>query len=371
MKKLDRYILGEFLAPLALVVFGLASLVLMVQMVDQLPRLREWHPSGSQLLLYYLFQFPFLVTQVVPVAVMLATLIALGGLARGSELTAMGAGGVSRMRIAMPILAAALAISVGLLIVSETVVPFATARSRYIQKAEIEKRDIDWDQPWRDHMPKNLPGGRQLYTSFFDAQAGTLKSLIVMGYDGQGRQLSRLDAQGALWQRDDLWLLSKGVERVFDAQGRETSIHFFATKTEDLGANPRDFMVDLDRRVEDLMQLSIAELKSIADRLLATGADDRQERVCMQVRVSYPFSCLILALLGVGLPYLFPSGKRALTGAAIGLVVSLACGMLYLVFIQVGVSLGTSSTLPITVSAWLGDIVFAVVGVCVLWKVNR
>ena len=36
MKKLDRYILGEFLAPLALVVLGLASLMLLVQVVEKL-----------------------------------------------------------------------------------------------------------------------------------------------------------------------------------------------------------------------------------------------------------------------------------------------------------------------------------------------
>lgn len=371
MKKLDRYILGEFFGPLALVVLGLASLVLLVQMVDQLPRLREWHPTAPQIILFYAFQFPYLVTQVVPVAVMLATLIALGGLSRGSELTAMGAGGVSRLRIAMPILAASLAISLGLLLVSETVVPGASARSRYIQKVQIEKRNIDWDQPWRDHMAKNLPGGRQLYTVNFDAQGGTLQTVILMGYDGKGLLTRRVDADGALWQSDDRWLLSKGVDRSFDAKGRESSIHFFESQVADLGANPHDFMVDLDRRVEDLMQLSIMELKAIGDRLRATGADDRQERVCMQVRVSYPFSCLILALLGVGLPYLFPSGKRALTGAAVGLVVALGCGMMYLVFIQVGVSLGTSSVLPVALSAWLGNLVFAAVGAGVLWKVNR
>lgn len=352
-------------------VFGLASLVLLVQMVDQLPRLREWHPTLSEVLLYYLFQFPYLVTQVVPVAVMLATLIALGGLARGSELTAMGAGGVSRMRIALPILIAALAISLGLLAASETIVPGSSARSRFIQKVQIEKRNVDWDQPWRTNMAKNLPGGQQMFTTTFDAQNGTMRPLIVMGYDAAGFQRHRVDAEKARWQGGGRWLLTKGVERFFDDKGRESSIHFFGNRIEDLGAGPVDFTVDVDRRVEDLMQLSIAELENISSRLLATGGDDRQERVCVQVRISYPFSCLILALLGAGLPYLFPSGKRALTGAAVGLVAALGCGMLYLVFIQVGISLGTSSTLPVALSAWLGNLVFGAAGAWVLWKVNR
>jgi len=371
MKKLDRYILGEFLSPLALISFGLASLMLLIQMVDHLPRLREWHATTGQVLSFYLFQFPYLVTQVLPVAVMLATLIALGSLARTSELAAMGAGGVSRARIALPILLAALGISLALLFVSETVVPAASARSRYIQKVQIEKRDVDWDQYWRDHMAKNLPGNRQMYTTNFDANQGAMQALVVLSFDGAGNVVRRLDAAGARWAQGNTWTLAKGVERLFNAQGRETSIRFFDAWPEDLGANPRDFMVDSDKRPEDLLQLSIAELQAIIVRLRATGADDRRERVCLNLRVSYPFSCLILALLGVGLPYLFPTGKRALTGAAVGLVVSLGFGLLYIVFIQVGISLGTSSSLPAALSAWMGNLAFGALGAGVLWRVNR
>jgi lipopolysaccharide export system permease protein len=370
VKKVDRYVLSEFLQPLALVVLGLAVLILLVQMVDQLPHLRSYKPSLSQELSFYLFQFPYFVTQVLPVGVMLATLIGLGGLARNSELTALSAGGVSRARVALPVLLAALAISGALLLVSETLVPGASARARYIQKVQIEKRDVDYDQFWRDHMAKNLPGRRQLYTVNFDAKNGTMQALVVMAYDANGALQRRLDAAGAHWAQDTRWVLSKGVERVFDAAGRETSTRYFESWPEDLGASPSDFMVDSDKREEDLMQLNIAQLDAIIARLRTTGGDARREQVCRALRISYPFSCFILALLGVGLPYLFPTGKRALTGAAMGLVASLVCGMLYLVFIQVGFSLGTSSHLPVTLSAWLGNLVFGALGLGVLWRVN-
>lgn len=370
MKKLDRYILGEFLAPLALVVLGLASLVLLVNLVDTLPRLREWHASGAQILLFHLFQFPFLVTQVLPVGVMLATLVALGTLARSSELAAMGAGGVSRARIALPLLLASLALSLALFGVSETLVPAASARSRYIQKVQIEKRDVDFDQHWRDHMAKTLSGERQLYTRLFDATAGTMLGVAVLRFEG-GVLRQRIDAPSAHWVADGRWEFSGGCERLFNAAGRETSARFFDRWPVDLDSKPRDFMVDSDKREQDLLQLSLLELSRIIERLDATGADDRKERVCLQLRISYPFSCFILALLGVALPYLFPTGKRAMAGAALGLLVSLGCGMLYIVFIQVGISLGKSGTLPILLSAWLGNLVFGAIGTFTLWKVSR
>lgn len=370
MKKLDRYILGEFVAPLALVVLGLASLVLMVQVVDTLPRLREWHATPAQIVFFHLCQFPYMATQVLPVGVMLATLVALGTLARGSELAAMGAGGVSRVRIAAPLLVASLLISLGLFAVSETVVPRASAQARWIQKVQIEKRDVDFDLNFREHMAKNLPGDRQFYADYFDAVAGTLRSPAILRFD-HGVLRQRIDAAAGRWQSENLWLLNDGVERLFDNDGKELSLRHFTQWPVDLAVTPRDLMVDSDKREQDLLQLSIADLRAIIERLRATGADDRKEQVCLQLRISYPFSCLILALLGVGLPYLFPTGRRAMTGAALGLLVSLGCGMVYLVFIQVGISLGKNGQLPILLSAWLGNIVFAGLGAYTLWKVNR
>lgn len=370
MKKVDQYILGEFLAPLALVVLGLASLVLMVQVVDTLPRLREWHATAGQIIAYHLFQFPYLATQVLPVGVMLATLAALGNLARTSELAALGAGGVSRLRIAMPLLAAALAISVGLLVVSETLVPLTSERARYIQKVQIEKRDVDYDVAYRDHMAKTLPGDRQIYCRNFDANLGRMLGVTLLRFD-QGQLRQRVDAAQALWTDGGRWQLTGGVERLFDAKGMEHSLRQFASWPMDLAVKPRDLMVDSDKREQDLLQLSMAQLQAIIERQQATGADDRKERVCLQLRLSYPFSCLILALLGVSLPYLFPTGRRAMTGAALGLLVSLGCGMIYLVFIQVGISLGKNGQLPILLSAWLGNLVFAAIGGYTLWRVNR
>jgi lipopolysaccharide export system permease protein len=370
LKHLDRYVLGEFMAPLALVVVGLASLVLLVQFVDTLPRLREWNAKGQEILLIFIFQFPYLATQVLPVGVMLATLTALGSLARTSELAAMGAGGVSRVRIARPLLIAAFGISLALFAVSETIVPAASARSRYIQKVQVEKRDVDYDTPWRNNMAKNLSQGRQLYARDFDARLQTMQDLVVTSFDKQNLR-RRLDARAAKWQEGKLWLLYDGVERTFDENGLEKSVRRFKQWPEDLGANPRDFMVDSDKREQDLLQMSIAQLYSIITRLKATGADYQKELVCLHVRISYPFSCLILALLGVSLPYLFPTGRRAITGAALGLLVSLGCGMLYLVSIQIGISLGKSGALPVILAAWLGNIVFAAAGLLVLWKVNR
>lgn len=348
----------------------MALLVALVQVVDTLPRLREFGGSGGQIVLYHLLLFPYIVTQAVPVGVMLATLVALGNLARGSELAAMGAGGVSRARIALPILGAALGVSLVLWAVSELVVPKATATARYVLKAKIEKRDLVYDTPWRTDMAKRLSDDRMLYSRGFHAQLQRFNDLTLVRLSN-GRIVQRLDATQVAFLSGTRWKAENGIERVFDNNGHLQTARSFREWPIDLGVGPQDLMVDSDKRDEDLLQMSMRELSSLVTLLRATGSEFRRELICLHVRISYPFSCLVLALLGVSLPYLFPSGRRAATGAALGVLVSLGFGILFLVFIKIGISLGTSGRLPILLSAWIGNILFAIAGGWTLWKVNR
>jgi lipopolysaccharide export system permease protein len=301
---------------------------------------------------------------------MLATLISLGGLARNSELAAARAGGISGFRIALPILLASLGISLALLALSETLVPRATHYSRYIKKVLIEKRNMDFDVQWRNNMAKSIFGMRQLYAKEYDGASGVMRDLILI-QRRDGKIAERLDAKIMSYSPSDGWKLFDGVERTFDPEGEELTLRPFTQWRVPMVEKPVDFMVDSDKREQDLLQMSVAELSRLVAVLKQTGGDFRKELVCLHVRISYPFSCFILALLGVSLPFLFPSGRRAMAGAALGVLASLGTGMLYLVFIQIGLSLGKSGSLPVLTAAWLGNIIFLILGSVTLWKVNR
>jgi lipopolysaccharide export system permease protein len=369
VKHLDRYLLGEFLAPLALIVFGFAGLVLMVQVVDSLPSFRDWKAPLHLILAYHLFKFPLLVVQVVPVAVMLAVLVSLGGLARNGEIAAMHSGGVSVGRLSLPFLAAAAAIWMLEFAAAELLVPYATDQSRYVQKVLVEHRPGPWGISSREKLAMNLSADRQIYVNRFDAEKGEMEGVLLLERDGSAVQ-ARVDAAMGRWEKGR-WVFYQGVRRSFDQRGLETSVSPFQRLEVAIGQGPADFMVESGQREEDLLQLSMAQLSSIIRILRQTGGDTRRELVCLHTRVSYPFSCVVLALLGVSLPFLFPYGRRAVVGAAIGLLVSLTSGMVYLVFIRVGLSLGTSGLLPPVVAAWLGNTVFLGIGLLALRKAAR
>src|SRR3954470_9234178 len=121
---------------------------------------------------------------------------------------------------------------------------------------------------------------------------------------------SRVDAAMARYE-NGRWFFYRGVERHFDAQGVETTVRSFDRWPWDIEEKPNDFMIESNQREEDLLQLSISQLNRIIRILKITGADYHKQLVCLHVRISYPFSCVVLALLGVSLPFLFPYGQRA------------------------------------------------------------
>ena len=370
MKTLDRYILRQFFSPLALIVLGIAGLVLLVQVVDTLPGFRDWKAPLSYIALFHALQFPYLVLQVLPMGIMLATLISLGGLARTSELAAMRAGGISPARISQPILMAALCLALLDGAMAEWVVPASTDRAHYVQKVLIEKRNTDYDSPWRERMVKGATGGRQIYLDHYDASRGNMGGVVVLE-EKDGRLLSRIDASGGRYEPEG-WVLYGGVERSFNAAGFEAKVRRFKRlPLPALKEKPSDFVVESNQREEDLLLLSSAKLMRIIQVLRTTGADSRREESCLHVRLAYPLACFVLALLGCSIPFLFPSGRRAVAGAAIGLLATLAAGMLYLVCIQVGVSLGTDGVLPPMAGAWIGNLAFGGLGAVALWRANH
>ena len=82
MRLLDRYIARECLKVLLLCVTVFVGIYLVVDLFEKFSRFLEAHVAPGLILRYYLFSLPAIVTQVLPVAVLLATLIGLGTLAR-------------------------------------------------------------------------------------------------------------------------------------------------------------------------------------------------------------------------------------------------------------------------------------------------
>jgi LPS export ABC transporter permease LptF len=126
---LDRYVGRKFLAILALVLSALIAATLLATFFERLSdTLRHGKPVGL-LVRYVWFKLPEFLAYLLPVAVLAATLLTLGLLAKFNEATAMKACGISAYRTILPVLALSAAVSGLAFLVQERVVPAAHARA--------------------------------------------------------------------------------------------------------------------------------------------------------------------------------------------------------------------------------------------------
>ncbi|TDJ20161.1 MAG: LptF/LptG family permease [Deltaproteobacteria bacterium] len=145
----------------------------------------------------------------IPLASFAAAFLCLGGAARANEITAAKAGGIPPLRLALPLILAATALSAGALFINETWLLGATRefdRIHYRGNEVSYRRGSFW-----------YHRGRTFYNvTDANKRAGTLRGVSVYELDARGRLLVSLRAERVRVQEDDSWLMTDAVRHRFD-----------------------------------------------------------------------------------------------------------------------------------------------------------
>lgn len=350
MSVISRYVLGEFLRLLTMCMFGFLLIYVLVDLFDRLDGFLKYQASAGAVVRYLLFKIPLIVTQMVPVATLAAVLLTLGTMARHNELTALRASGTSMLQLATPLFVATLVLSLGTFAWNESVVPYATERSRHVEIVEIRNKPLKAllsDEGIWFH------GRSGIYNiGHFDARTGTLVGLTVYEFS-PGFDLQRLiEVPTAVW-RDDRWAIDVAVERTFDEQGAVATRRLAAGEFA-LPERPQDFQII----EKDPEELNFRRLRHHIRELSRKGIDTTESRVDLHLKLALPLLPMIMVLIGVPLAARNPRRRPLAASVAIGLVV----GFSYWVLLALTMSLGHGGAIPPVVAAWTANGVFAVLG---------
>ncbi len=349
-----RYMVGRFAKPFA---FGLglfAVLIFLGDTFDKMNPIMRSHASLATILECLWLEVPYWAGRVIPMATLLATLVAIGGFVQSGEWLATQSCGIETKRFWIPVLGCALAVSVLAFAAQETVMPAAWARSRRLWR---EKVHPEWE--WTKYQNVALLGGPDQFVQawLFLPKDGKLERPILetMGAAGVERQL---DAKYAFWDpARRRWVFHDGVERVFGPLGVvETP---FESKVSDLDAAP----LDLVPRATSPDELTIREALAYSHLVGRFGGSQREYEVAAMAKIAYPFTNLIICALGIPIALRLRKSSRVLSFSA-----ALALSFIFLWMMEVGRTLGVSGRLPPFVSAWLANVGF---GALALFLIRR
>jgi lipopolysaccharide export system permease protein len=361
LKVLDRYILSETSRTILIGLLAFITIFISLDMVENVDDFVDNNVGFVTVVKYYAFQIPHIFTLTLPVAVLISCLFTVGQMARHSELVAIRASGIRFARTMVPLVAAGVIASVLSLSVSEMIEPETNSTVRSIKSGEI-KKSLKRNQPRiRTNISYRGADGFFYFAPEYDTRLNIMRDVVVEKSDAGGL-IFRLNAKQAAWQ-ESTWVFSEAWIRWFAEDGE---VEREAYVPEGPVAAFRDRPGDIVREQRKPEEMSYRELSHLVSKIDDSGGDTTMYRVGLNMKISFPFTNLIVVLIGSPL-----SARLRKGGLTVGVGLGLCLTFFYYGFVRVGQALGDHALLPAIVSAWLGNVFFAVCGIILISRAEK
>lgn len=358
MNKLDIYISKKFIGVLFFALVAFSFFFIIVDLVETLDKFIDKQVPKNIVFQYYLFSLPYMVVLIMPIAVLLASLLSIGTLARFNELAAMQTSGISLYRIASPLFVIGIILSAFMFVFGDYVVPVANRNKFEIKRGYIDRvpRQISSKQ---NNICILQSENERTNIVFFDTETNIAHDVTIQKYSS-GKLLTRLDAKQMI-QQDGNWLLKDGIFR--DFQGGSESAEFFSQYK--LTNFPFD-MQDIKKAQKHPDEMNTRELKKFIYQIIRNGADPQKWLVDLYLKYSFPFSNFVIIFFGIPLATM---QKRS--GAALGFGISLVICFVFFGLFRTFQAIGHNGLLDPMIAAWVSNIVFGIIGLVLLIKVKK
>ncbi len=346
MTTLFRWILFSTLVRVAAITLAVVILFMVGESIDKSRYLGQGLDVGL-LTEYLILKVPFMISEFMPVIVLIAVAIYILEMSHHHELVALRAAGISFVRLLMPLLSTGALAGLFMFAVGEWVEPVVNKRLNYIEQVHIQKKHnlkqgVQWMSDGNDLL-RLMP----LTPPYF--------SVLLIQRDGQGRWQQSLNASKGMyrqgqWHLEDVYVSQRNLDTGFSTQYREHMVIPFSLGPETIAApSPRDM------RWLELYQY---------ERVLAhAGLSSSEYLYQLQRKLAAPLSCLIMVILA----YSLCSSMGERTGANTkGIIAVIVIGLTFYVVSSAIRVYVIGEAIPVVFGAWLPNILFLGVAVYLL-----
>lgn len=306
------------------------------------------------------YLMPSFLVFTIPMAFLLAVLLAFGRLSSDNEITVMKACGISLAQLMPPVLACALAAVLLALVAGTAGVPWGNSAFKRLSFELLQKNvavtireKIFWD---------DIPG-IVLYTEHYDDQSHILQGVIIHDGRDKERALTIFAADGYIsggsGQRDVRLTLNKG------------SIHSAGKGNDYRLVNFGEYIMTIaapgnNAASRNEPDMGIAELwhqggdSSVPKQARLKAATELHSRLAL------PFASLVFAVLAVPLGM-----QNRRSGKSAGFSVSIAILLVYYILLSLLRTLAERGTMPPGVALWLPNLLFLTLGWWLLKMVSH
>jgi lipopolysaccharide export system permease protein len=363
-KILHRYVFREVLTPflLGISIFTVVLLITRLLKLIELVVSRGLPPGQILRLIGYLM--PAFLEITVPMAMLLAILIAFGRLSADSELVAMRSSGLSLYQIVPPI-----ALFVGLTTIA------TGALSMYVRpRANASLKQALWEiartrataglkpQVFNDEFP-----GLVIYTEQIDSRTDRLVHVLISDERDPQQRNTVFAREG--------YMISDSASQTVTLRLYDGTVHSSGDAASDYQTNFETYDVNLDLR-ENLggssakepnpSELTFPALLDLMRHQRESGAVSSVALVELHRRFAIPFACIVFGLVGIPLGI---APARAVRSR--GFAISLAVIFTYYILLSAGQGLAEQGSVPAWFGLWAPNMIFGTLGALLLHEAGR
>ena len=355
IKVLDKYLILELLKSFIYCLLFFTILILVVRFGEKemgtfIDRKMSFWASMQSLLL----QVPGYVIQIAPPSMLFATFFSIGRMTQNNEITAMKACGISLYRIFLPIFIVAFLIAIMLIIFNDQVVTWATGK-------DIDIKGLNPQTPGTATKVVFISSEKKVfYIDYISIRDRSMNNVTIYEMSENNDVKSEIYAKEASWS-DTIWHLKRGVARTL-SEGKWIETDF---KQKDIVVpeNP-EIMV---KGSQNQLRMTFVELSKLIKYKKNTGQVVRKDLVSFHSRMSFPFACFVMAVLGTPLFVMF--GK---SGTAVGFLLTMFITFVYWgIAIAIFEALGNNGKLPAIAACWAANFVFMFIATIFVYKVKK
>ncbi|KFZ45061.1 hypothetical protein DS62_06110 [Smithella sp. SC_K08D17] len=364
-KIINRYIFKEIAFPFIIILLVLTFVLLMGKIMQIMDLVINKGVNVFSIAKIIVFLLPSFMLFTIPIALLIAILIAMGRLSADNEITAIKTSGISLMQIFYPVAIASLITFILAVFISYFLVPqsnFATKRLLFNiaqQNASIGIKEKVFNSDFKDFL---------IYAEKIPVNQNYMEGVIISDNRMIGEQNTILAKRAILVSDADsmtvkLKLEDGSIHTVSSDLKNYRKIDFMSYE---INLDLSTALANLDESSKTSTEMTVSEL---LEKMKKPGLDPaaiRELAIEVHKKFSIPLSCLFFGLLALPLGIRSHRSVKS-RGFAVGLIV---VASYYLLRIG-GEALVETGYLSPVIGVWAPNFLFALVGICLLYTANR
>ncbi len=357
MKLIVRYLARESLAASLFVFVALMTLFAFFDLINELDALGKGNYGFIQILLYVTLSIPGHLYELLPVAALIGTLVAVSRLVENSEFSIMLVSGVSMQRIAVYLMMVGLVFTALTFVFGEVIAPVS---ERYAEQMKLKATNALVAQAFRSGLwvrdDRNFINVREVTPD------GELRDLNVYTFDDKFRLARIYRAATGTFSHNNVWQLHDINETRFTSTGAISVGHVAAAEWASvLTPNIMNVLLVPPEK------MSAVDLWAYIQHLHANRQPSKRYEIALWSKLIYPFAAPIMILLALPFAYHRPRAG----GVSLRVFAGVMLGLGYHLFNRLFAYMGLLNDWPPLISALTPSLLFLGFGVYLLKRVER